>query len=227
MGYAFLAGQAMKETPSVEFVLRGKVGGVDISPRTIGLSQFNEFNVQVETFVSGSQRLKLDEAHVEIREGSYVLRVLLPAVVLASLEPDLRLLAREDVLGELDFKRAEVLQKWQTRAKDDPGLSYEVRPRGDSLPRVRISHQTDYRIGEIVPWVAVEKYLFADLDSLKQEIAVQTSHHLTFEEIHEALTPQGRVVMFQIPAVHSRIAHLVEGAFLWPGSRSPCSAEPA
>ncbi|MEO8498099.1 MAG: RNA-binding domain-containing protein [Planctomycetota bacterium] len=39
-----------------------------------------------------------------------------------------------------------------------------------------------------------------DLDSLKQEIAVPTSNHLTFEEIHEIATPQGRVVMFQIPA---------------------------
>ncbi len=39
-----------------------------------------------------------------------------------------------------------------------------------------------------------------DLDSLKQEIAILTSHHLTFEEIHEVPTPQGRVVMFQIPA---------------------------
>ena len=39
-----------------------------------------------------------------------------------------------------------------------------------------------------------------DLDSLKQEIAVHTSHHLTFEEIHEVATSQGRVVMFQIPA---------------------------
>ena len=39
-----------------------------------------------------------------------------------------------------------------------------------------------------------------DLDSLKQEVAVHTSHHLTFEEIHEVGTPQGRVVMFQIPA---------------------------
>ena len=39
-----------------------------------------------------------------------------------------------------------------------------------------------------------------DLDNLKREIAVQTSHHLTFEEIHEVSTPQGRVVMFQIPA---------------------------
>jgi len=39
-----------------------------------------------------------------------------------------------------------------------------------------------------------------DLDSLKQEIAVHTSHHVTFEEIHEVATPQGRIVMFQIPA---------------------------
>lgn len=38
------------------------------------------------------------------------------------------------------------------------------------------------------------------LDSLKQEIAVHTSHHLTFEEIHEVTTPDGRVVIFQIPA---------------------------
>ena len=38
------------------------------------------------------------------------------------------------------------------------------------------------------------------LDSLKEEIANHTSHRLTFEEIHEIATPQGRVVMFQIPA---------------------------
>ena len=38
------------------------------------------------------------------------------------------------------------------------------------------------------------------LDSLKEEIANQTSHRITFEEIHEVATPQGRVVIFQIPA---------------------------
>ncbi|HQR42054.1 MAG TPA: ATP-binding protein, partial [Gemmatales bacterium] len=38
------------------------------------------------------------------------------------------------------------------------------------------------------------------LDSLKEEIANHTSHRLTFEEIHEVPTPQGRVVMFQIPS---------------------------
>ena len=39
-----------------------------------------------------------------------------------------------------------------------------------------------------------------DLDHLKEEIANQMSHRLTFEEIHEVPTPHGRVVMFQIPA---------------------------
>lgn len=38
-----------------------------------------------------------------------------------------------------------------------------------------------------------------NLDHLKQEIAAQTSNRLTFEEIHEVVRPEGRVVMFQIP----------------------------
>ena len=37
------------------------------------------------------------------------------------------------------------------------------------------------------------------LDSLKEEIANLTSNRLTFEEIHEVVRPEGRVVMFQIP----------------------------
>jgi len=63
----------------------------------------------------------------------------------------------------LDFKRAEVVQRWQARAKDHPDLAYEIRPQTESLPRLRISRETDYRIGEIVPWVAVEKYLFGQV----------------------------------------------------------------
>ena len=39
----------------------------------------------------------------------------------------------------------------------------------------------------------------AHLDSLKEEIANQTSNRLTFEEIYEVVRPEGRVVMFQIP----------------------------
>lgn len=153
----------MSETTSIEFVLHGKVEGLEITPRTIGLSQFNEFNQQVETFIGGSQKLKLNEVHVEIRESSYLLKAILPAVVLSSLEPDLKLMARQDVLGELDYKRAEVVQKWQARTKSNPDLDYTVRSRGEALTEVRISRETDYRVGAVIPWVAVEKYLFGEV----------------------------------------------------------------
>jgi len=153
----------MNETSSIEFVLHGKVDGVDITPKTIGLSQFNEFNQQVEAFITGSHKLKLDQAHVEIAKSSYVLRVLLPVVVASSLEGDLKLMARQDVLGELDYKRAEIVQKWQARARNNPDLDYEVRPQGENLSGFRINQKTDYRVGAIVPWVAVEKYLFGKI----------------------------------------------------------------
>lgn len=153
----------MSGTAAIEFVLHGKVEGLEISPSTIGLSQFNEFNQQVETFIAGSQRLRLDDVHVEIARSSYILRALLPSMVLARLEPDLRLLARQDVLGELDIRRAEVVQRWQARAKNHPDLSYEVRPGGEGLSTVRINRETDYRVGEIVPWVSIEKYLFGQI----------------------------------------------------------------
>ena len=39
-----------------------------------------------------------------------------------------------------------------------------------------------------------------DLDSLKGEIANKTTNRITFIEIHELNLPEGRIVMFQIPA---------------------------
>jgi hypothetical protein len=72
-------------------------------------------------------------------------------------------MARQDVLGELDFKRAEIVQKWQARVRDNPELDYEVRSPSQSLPGFHVSQETDYRIGEIVPWVAAEKYLSGEI----------------------------------------------------------------
>lgn len=153
----------MSQAAPIEFAIHGKVEGVEITPRTIGLPKFNEYNQQVEAFIGGSQKLKLDDVHVEVVEGSYILRAAIPAALMASLEPDLKLMARQDVLGEMDVKRAEIVQKWQARAKSNPDLSYEVRPRIEGLPRIKVSHETDYRVGEIIPWLAVEKYLFGQV----------------------------------------------------------------
>jgi hypothetical protein len=152
--------QSVNGKRQIEFVLRDKLEGEDLTPANIGLPRFNEFNQQVETFIAGSERIKLDDVHVRVEQGSYKLRVELPVIVAAALEPDLKALQRQDSLGEIDPRRAELVAKWQARSKGNPDLSFAIRPDSTDIAAIEFSTSTDYRIGEIVPWVRVEKYLF-------------------------------------------------------------------
>lgn len=52
-----------------------------------------------------------------------------------------------------------------------------------------------------------------DLDSLKGEIANKTTNRITFIEIHELATADGRVVMFQIPAAPKGLPIAYEGHY--------------
>lgn len=52
-----------------------------------------------------------------------------------------------------------------------------------------------------------------NLDSLKLEIANKTTNRITFMEIHELLLPEGRVIMFQIPAAPKGIPIAWEGHY--------------
>jgi hypothetical protein len=158
----------MSET--LEFILHGTINGEKITPRTINLSQFNEFNQQVEQFIAGRFGTKLDTVHVLVQESSYGLSALMEAPLIVPVDDDLdRLLERQDSLGEIDPKRAEIVKKWQSRASSYDDMYIEVRSsrrQSRSLPALRISHETNYRVGESVPWVVVEKYLFGSVQEM-------------------------------------------------------------
>jgi ATP-dependent DNA helicase RecG len=53
----------------------------------------------------------------------------------------------------------------------------------------------------------------ANLDSLKEEIARQTTGRITFKDIHELLLPEGRVLMFEIPPAPQGIPVAWKGHF--------------
>ena len=53
----------------------------------------------------------------------------------------------------------------------------------------------------------------AELDRLKEEIANKTTNRITFVEIHELNLPEGRVVLFQIPATPKGIPIAWEGHY--------------
>jgi hypothetical protein len=170
----------------VEFVIHGKINGVEITPQTIGFSLFNQFNQEVEDFLKGNQKnLKLSEVHVRIEDGSYKLVPILTAAVLTAVAPDLQTLKQEDSLGEIDSTRAEIVTKWQKRAKYESGLTYEIKATGDLEAKVSISKTTDYHVGRVTPWVQVEKYLFGRI--LDMGGAKTANVHLAIEGQPKAL----------------------------------------
>ena len=52
-----------------------------------------------------------------------------------------------------------------------------------------------------------------DLDSLKGEMANKTTNRISFIDIHEVNLPEGRVVMFQIPAAPKGIPTAFDGHY--------------
>jgi hypothetical protein len=167
----------------IDFFLRGKLDGVEITPATIGLHRFNEFNQQVEAFIAGSDGVKLDDVQVRVGKGSYKLTAILTLLAAASLKPDLVALQRPDSLAEIDPKRAEIVAKWQARSKATPEISYAIRPQGQSLPDIVLNATTDYRPGNLVPWVKVEKYLFGTVMDIGG--ATKANVHIRLEDSAE------------------------------------------
>lgn len=56
----------------------------------------------------------------------------------------------------------------------------------------------------------------SSLDSLKHEVASHTTSRMTFEDIHELQTSQGRVVLFQIPSALRGVPTTWKGHYYGP-----------
>lgn len=157
---------------SVEFVIRGKIDGVEITPESINLTLFNDFNQQVEKFVAGSvgggggRRLLLDQVFVSIRKGSYCLRTEMSVPMLKTVEPELRLLARPGGMDRVDEGRAGVVEKWQMKAKAHEDLTYElrvVRADGSFEQVVQIGPTTNFVRRPSERWKRIETHLLGEI----------------------------------------------------------------
>jgi len=131
----------MSEQSTVEFVLAGTIDGKTISPTEgLSFSKFIEFNKDVQDFVVGSEsKTTLNAVQIQVEQGSYLLRVIVPAGILLGLAADAARLAQQENLVALDRKRADVVIRWQERARKEPSLSYSVRSPKRAFKSVTIS----------------------------------------------------------------------------------------
>jgi hypothetical protein len=177
-------------TPNqIAFRLRAKANQAEITPATIGFSLFNQFNTEVEEFLAGGQRrMPLDEVHVEIQDGSYILRLTLPVLLASALEPDLRKLQKEDSLGEVDPKRAAVVERWQKRARNNPDYFVGIESPEPAFTPIQISKDTDYHTPDEDDWVAVEKYVVGTVVDMGGTTAANV--HLLYEDTGKRLVAE-------------------------------------
>lgn len=168
----------------LSFALDGKWEGVEITPSTIGFGLFNRFNKEVAKFVTGdANEFSLDDIHVRVESGSYLLVVFLSLTMLHQLEPDLKILQSGQNLHGMNPKRAEVIQIWQSRARRYPEMHIRIEekdPADSTLQPVLITDQTDFADQDENFWVVVEKELKGQL--YEQGGKNKANMHLTLDD---------------------------------------------
>jgi hypothetical protein len=200
----------MKTPNRVGFTLRAKVSQREVTPVTIGLSMFNQFNGEVEEFVAGGQRrTPLDEVHVEIKDGSYKLVLTLPLALAAALESDLRKLQKENSLGDIDPKRAAVVERWQKRARANPNYVVAIESVENVFKPIHVSKDTDYHTPDQDEWVAVEKYVVGTVVDMGGTTAAnvhlvndETGRRLVAESSEDFLRDQKENYLYRKVQIH-------------------------
>lgn len=141
----------------LSFSLSDRINGAEVGPARVSLSLLGEFQKDVSEFLRGSTReVDTSEVLVSVEEGSLLL-VVSGLISASTLWADLGQLKSPNALNLIDPKRAAVVERWQSSARQNPNRRYGIMDRkaGDGLV---ISAGTNFRRVEEV-WVTVEKYI--------------------------------------------------------------------
>jgi hypothetical protein len=147
----------MKPINQLRFAVSDRVNGADVGLAQVPLALLGEFQKDVSEFLKGSSGdIDLMELQVSIETGSlaFVASGLLAAT---SLWADLEHLKSAGSLCVIDSKRANVVQRWQSSALQNPHRRYLVSDQSASAIFSVDSTSNFRKIDDA--WVHVEKYL--------------------------------------------------------------------
>ena len=142
----------------LRFSVSDRISDAEVGPRRVPLSLLGDFQRDVSEFLRGSAR-DVDPAEVliSVEEGS--LALLASGLMAApTLWADLDRLKSPDSLNLIDPKRATVVERWQTIARQNPHRKYQVSDLTAARVGLSVNASTNFRRVEEV-WVTVEKYV--------------------------------------------------------------------
>lgn len=152
----------MNPINELRFAVSDRINDVEVGPKHVPLALLGEFQKDVRDFLLGSGRdIDPMQVLISVEDGSFRL-VATGLLAATSLWVDMEQLKLPDSLSLIDAKRAEVVERWQTKARQNPQRSYLVDDRTAQLG-FSVNSSTDYRRVEQV-WVHVEKYLHGKIN---------------------------------------------------------------
>lgn len=147
------------ELTDIEFSLDDEVAGLPLTPDTVDLPTLRGFLEEVETLIKGDvPGVSLAGSQVRIEKGSVKVVAFIPQLLAADVRADLEKLSQSGDLDLIQPKRAEMVERWQTRARRSPHRNYSILPSKPGIV-IRITNTSQFQHGGENAWVSVEKYL--------------------------------------------------------------------
>jgi hypothetical protein len=182
------------------------INNVEIGPAHVPLALLGEFHKDVAEFLRGASRdVDLAQVQVSIESGSLALAVsgLLAAT---TLWVDLAHLTSPNALTLIDPKRANVLERWQAAARENPNRGYTVADKS-GLVFLRVdAHTSLNKIDDV--WVQVEKYFHGKIVDIggktkaNVHLELENGQTLTVGSSHELLAQGERNRLYRPALLH-------------------------
>ncbi len=127
------------ELAALEFSLDDVVNGHPLTPENVGLPTLRAFLDEVETFIKGDvPGASLADSRVRIEPGSVKVVALVAQLLAVDAKADIDVLTRKSDLDSVQPKRAQIVERWQTRARRSATRSYVIDP-GKDRPVLRVT----------------------------------------------------------------------------------------
>jgi hypothetical protein len=154
----------MPMTDKVEFVVRGKISELEISPNNISLSLISAFAKDIHDLVNSLQDGKKEDILASIENGSFKFNTIIALSAFNILSAEINTLNQTKDFSTIQTRTASIFETWYNKSKENPDLEFEIIPQNKESLKLNsnvIFQRTDENV-----WVESELFLFGVITDL-------------------------------------------------------------
>lgn len=153
-----------KTHDAVEFVVRGKISGEEISPDLVPLSLLRDFSKDIYELINELNENRKAENLISIEKGSLKIKSIVTLLAFNSLVSEIGVLSQNNDFSRVNSKIGKILEGWHNKTLDAEELEFEISPAGNQSIKFN-KHSQFFRSDENV-WVESEIYLYGVITDL-------------------------------------------------------------